>query len=128
METCTRFRVQREALGISQRQLAEYAKVPQCYVSNIENGKEVSEEIFNKLSKALASYRDKMYPENSEIRNMYTINLHLSMLNASESINDRLYFCNKVMRDATYIMNDILEDQKAAEKERRNKNYRGYRW
>lgn len=128
MEAFVRMRIIREVLCLTQKQVADLADVPACYVSQIENGKEVSEVIFAKVEKALMSHRDKMYPEGSYLRNMYTLNLHVAMLNNAETINDKLYFTNKVSRDASYVMGDILESQKAAERDKRNKAYRGYRW
>lgn len=112
MSRNTMFRIQRETLCMTQKQVAEKIGLSASYISNFENGLEVSEEMMNALMGGITGIRDTLYPSDSYERKCYTINLHLALFNAAETLNDKQYFLNKVVRDATYLQEDLMNQQK----------------
>lgn len=122
-------KTQREILGLSQKNLAEMIEVPQCYISKYENGDEVKPEIVEKIHGGLTSVRDTMYPENTYERQIYTLNLHCALFGKSETFNDKIEYCNKMMRDITFLIQFIMADKKKFESAQRSMAWKkGYTW
>lgn len=122
-------KTQREILGLSQRNLAEMIQAPQTYISKYENGDEVKPEVIEKIHAGLTSVRDKMYPENTYERQIYTLNLHCALFGKSETFNDKIEYCNKMMRDITFLIQFIMADKKKFESAQRSATWKkGYSW
>ncbi len=130
MERFEMAKAQREIMGMSQKQLADSIDgVSQCYISQYERGEVVKPEIIDAIHKGLTSIRDKMYPEGSYERQIYTLNLHCTLFGKSETFYDKLEYLNKMTRDITYLIQFVVTDKKKAETMQRSESWRkGYRW
>lgn len=122
-------KAQREILGLTQKQLANETDIPACYISKYENGDEIKPEIVEAIHAALTSIRDRFYPENSYERQIYTLNLHCALFSKSETFNDKIEYCNKIIRDTTFLIQHILMEKKKADNMSRSSSWRrGYTW
>ena len=119
MENYTMFKIQRETLGITQKQLADEIGVGVTQISQYENGYILSDKILEKIQSGIISVRDRIYPERTYERIVYTLNLHTALYNVSETINDRMRFANKITRDISYIMEYLQKEQNERERNRR---------
>lgn len=121
-------KAQREILGMSQKQFADSIGMSQGYISRYERGEEMKPEIVESIHKGLTSLRDKMYPEGSYDRCIYSMNLHCALFGKSETFNDKIEYLNKIARDVTYLIQFIMIDKKRGESMSRSESWRrGYR-
>lgn len=121
-------KTQREVLGLTQKKFSEMSGINVCYISQYENGSLVSEEIGQRIHSALTSIRDKLYPEKTYDRMVYTFNLHCQLFGRSETFFDKCEYLNKIIRDATYMLSYIMTEKKQNDASSRNETWRRGGW
>lgn len=112
MEQNTMARIQRESLGMTQKQIADEARVSAATVSKFENGEEVSEVVRLAILHSITSIKDRLYPDKTYERSCYMLKLYIALFCASETFNDKMRFLNKIIRNVTYIQEYVLSEQR----------------
>lgn len=106
------FKIQREAMGLTQKDIAEWAGVSLGTVSNYENGKDVRDIYVKQLEDTLRSTKDRIYPQHSRERSEFSVRFYERMWEESETENDKRRFLNKLLMSIAYIQeDDIYKDR-----------------
>lgn len=106
------FKIQREAMGLTQKDIAEFAGVSSATVSNYENGADVKEAYVKMLEDTLRSTKDRIYGQHTRERTEFSIRFYERMWEESETENDKRRFLNKLLMSIAFIQeDDIYKDR-----------------
>ena len=108
-------------MGLSQKDIAEFAKVSGSTVSMYENGAIVKESTIKLLEDTMYSTIDRIYPYNSRDRYEFNVRMYERLWEASETTNDKKRFLNQLLLSIAFIQKDDIQ------KERPNYSRNGYR-
>lgn len=83
------FRIKREAMGLSQKDIAEFAKVSGSTVSMYENGQLTKESTIKLLEDTMYSTIDRIYLYSTRDRYEFNVRLYERLWEVSETVNDK---------------------------------------
>lgn len=115
------FRIKREAMGLSQKDIAEFAKVSGSTVSMYENGQLTKESTIKLLEDTMYSTIDRIYPYSTRDRYEFNVRLYERLWEVSETVNDKKRFLNQLLLSVGFIQKDDIQ------KERPNYSHSGNR-
>lgn len=117
------FKIKREAMGLSQKDIAEFAKVSGSTVSMYENGAIVKESTIKLLEDTMYSTVDRIYPYNTRDRYEFNIRMYERMWEMSETTNDKKRFLNQLLLSIAFIQKDDIQKERPNYSRNENREY-----